>query len=309
MQDTSWSSSSFVEFPCACGRGHCCSLDTGIERLYPSDPIAEQSVKCEMPVSSSAGELGIRCERIWKSFGEVVALDGIDLRMPNGLVHSLLGPNGSGKSTLMKVAIGLLKPDSGRALVNGIDPRIDPISVRKIVGYMPEEVVAYDSLNPAEYLSFIASLYEMPRESLEVRSRALSKLLALEEYMSKPIGELSHGNRRKVLLAGSLIHDPSVLILDEPFSGLDPESAKILKEALLDYASRGKTVIISTHVLEIAEAVSKQVVIMQRGRIVAEGPVDSLRSMTGAKDLEEVFIQVTGVSGEIQDLLRALKEL
>jgi len=254
-------------------------------------------------------EAGIVYDRVSKSFGDVVALNGIDLKIPNGLVYALLGPNGSGKSTLMKLTVGMLKPDSGRISVNGIDPMVSPILVRRSVGYMPEEVVTYDSLTPSEYLSFIASLYEMSSESIQARSKALVRLLALDEYMTKPIGDLSHGNRRKVLLAASIIHDPSVLILDEPFSGLDPESAKILKETLLDYASRGKTAVISTHVLEIAEAVSKRVAIMQRGGIVAEGRLDDLRSTTGAKDLEEVFMQVTGVSNEIQELLAALKEL
>jgi len=149
----------------------------------------------------------------------------------------------------------------------------------------------------------------MPDETVQSRSKALVRLLALDEYMTKPIGELSHGNRQKVVLAASIIHDPSVLILDEPFSGLDPQSAKVLKETLLDYVSRGKTVIISTHVLELAEAISKRVAIMQRGRVIAEGPLEDLRSRTGAKDLEQAFLQVTGVSGQVQELLEVLKTL
>jgi len=149
----------------------------------------------------------------------------------------------------------------------------------------------------------------MPDETVQSRSKALVRLLALDEYMTKPIGELSHGNRQKVVLATSIIHDPSVLILDEPFSGLDPQSAKVLKETLLDYVSRGKTVIISTHVLELAEAISSRVAIMQRGRVIAEGPLEDLRSRTGAKDLEQAFLQVTGVSGEVQELLEVLKTL
>ena len=238
-----------------------------------------------------------------------MAVSGVDLRIPNGLLYALLGPNGSGKSTLMKLTVGMLKPDSGRVLVNGVDATLEPISVRRSIGYMPEEIVTYDSLTPAEYLSFIASLYEMPDETVQSRSKALVRLLALDEYMTKPIGELSHGNRQKVVLAASIIHDPSVLILDEPFSGLDPQSAKVLKETLLDYVSRGKTVIISTHVLELAEAISKRVAIMQRGRVIAEGPLEDLRSRTGAKDLEQAFLQVTGVSGQVQELLEVLKTL
>jgi len=262
-----------------------------------------------VPTVQEGQELGIVYDRISKSFGDVVAVNAIDLRIPNGLLYALLGPNGSGKSTLMRLTVGMLKPDSGRVLVNGVDATLNPIAVRKSIGYMPEEVVTYDSLTPAEYLSFIASLYEMPSELVRSRSEALVHLLALDEYMTKPIGELSHGNRRKIVLAASIIHDPSVLVLDEPFSGLDPESAKILKETLLDYVSKGKTVMISTHVMEIAEAISKRVAIMQGGKVVAEGELEDLRSRTGAKDLEEAFLQVTGVSGEIQDLLTALKAL
>ena len=284
---------------------YCDKLESLYTQWFSTDQLAQR----EVPTVQDGQELGIVYDRISKSFGDVVAVNGVNLKIPNGLLYALLGPNGSGKSTLMKLTVGTLRPDSGRVLVNGVDAMLNPISVRKNVGYMPEEVVTYDSLTPAEYLSFIASLYEMPSESVRSRSEALVHLLALDEYMTKPIGELSHGNRRKVVLAASIIHDPSVLILDEPFSGLDPESAKVLKETLLDYVSKRKTVMISTHVMEIAEAISKRVAIMQGGKVVAEGELEDLRSRTGAKDLEEAFLQVTGVSGEIQDLLTALKAL
>ncbi len=242
-------------------------------------------------------------EGVTKRYGNVQALKGVTVEFQPSRIHALLGPNGSGKSTLMKMAIGLVKPDSGRVRVDGIDPVEDPISARKIVGYAPEEIVIYESLTPAEYLSFLGYVYTIPKDELETRLKTLIKIFKMDEHMGKLGGELSHGNRRKLLIMSALIHDPKVLILDEPFSGLDPEVARVLKELMRKYAEEGRVVIFSTHILELAEAVADEVTIMHRGEVVAKGPMEELR---GKKDLETYFLEVTGLTSELEELLKAL---
>ena len=242
-------------------------------------------------------------EGVTKRYGDVQALRGVTVEFQPGRIHALLGPNGSGKSTLMKMAIGLVKPDSGSVRVDGIDPVEDPISARKVVGYAPEEIVIYESLTPAEYLSFLGYVYDIPKEELESRLRTLIKVFKMEDHMGKLGGELSHGNRRKLLIMSALIHDPRVLILDEPFSGLDPEIARVLKELMRKYAEERRVVVFSTHILELAEAVADEVTIMHLGEVVAKGPMEELR---GKKDLETYFLEVTGLTSELEELLKAL---
>ncbi|HDM91981.1 MAG TPA: ABC transporter ATP-binding protein [Candidatus Korarchaeota archaeon] len=241
-----------------------------------------------------------------KRYGDVVAVDKVSVDFEPGVIHALLGPNGSGKSTLMKMAIGVVRPDAGEIRVDGIDPARNPVSARKIVGYAPEEIVIYESLTPAETLSFLGSVYGLPRGELEERVNLLVRLLKLEDHMNKLAGELSHGNRRKLLLVSALLHDPKVLILDEPFSGLDPEAGRVLREIMRKYASEGKIVLFSTHILELAEAVADVVTIMHMGRVVARGSPEELREELRAADLESAFLTATGLSGELKELLQVL---
>lgn len=251
----------------------------------------------------NATSIVLSYEEVRKSYGSVQALKGVSVEFQPGKIHALLGPNGSGKSTLMKMSIGLVKPDSGKVRVEGIDPVADPISARMVVGYAPEEIVIYESLTPAEYLSFLGYIYRIPREELEPRLRTLIKVFKMEDQMGKLGGELSHGNRRKLMLMAALIHDPRVLILDEPFSGLDPEVARVLKEIMRKHAYEGRAVVFSTHILELAEAVADEIAIMHLGELVAKGPIEELK---GKKDLETYFLEVTGLTSELEDLLKAL---
>ncbi len=241
-----------------------------------------------------------------KRYGHFVAVDNVSIDFEPGLIHALLGPNGAGKSTLMKMAIGVARPDAGEVRVDGVDPARDPVSARRIVGYAPEEIVVYESLTPVETLSFLGSVYRLPRDKLEENVNLLIKLFKLGEHMNKLAGELSHGNKRKLLLVSALLHDPKVLILDEPFSGLDPEAGRVLREIMRKYSSEGKTILFSTHILELAEAVADMVTIMHNGRIVARGSPEELRKELRASDLESVFMTATGLSGELKELLKAL---
>ncbi len=241
-----------------------------------------------------------------KRYGDVVALDGVTASFEPGVIHAILGPNGSGKSTLMSMAVGVVRPDEGEVRVDGVDPSRDPVAARRLVGYVPEENVLYESLTPAELISFVGSVYEIGSDDLEERTRTLVALLKLEGEMGKLCGELSHGNRRKVSIALALLHDPEVILMDEPFSGLDPEVGRVLREIMRKAAAEGKTVVFSTHVLELAEAVADEITIVHAGRVVARGAPDELKGMRDAEDLESVFLEVTGLAGEVRDLLSML---
>ncbi len=243
---------------------------------------------------------------VTKLYGEVKALDGVTVEFRSGVINALLGPNGSGKSTMMKMSVGLVRPDSGQVRVDGVDPSKDPVAARRIVGYSPEEIVLYESLTPAELFSFVGSIHGIPKETLKERVNTLIRLFRLEEYMGKLIGELSHGNRRKVSIALALLHDPRVVILDEPFSGLDPQAGKILKELLRKYANEGRTVLFSTHVLELAEAVADRITILHQGRVVGFGSPKDLKERLAAADLETAFLKATGLSEEVRELLETL---
>ncbi len=248
----------------------------------------------------------LRYEKVVKRFGQTVAVDNVTVDFSSGKLHALLGPNGSGKSTLMKMSLGVVVPDEGRIYVDSINPVKEPVRARKIIGYSPEEIILYDSLTPSEMISFYGSIYGIDRAKLVERSALLVKLFKLEEHMNKLAGELSHGNRRKLSLILALLHEPKVIILDEPFSGLDPEAGRVLKELLRKLASEGKTVIFSTHILELAEAVADEITIMHKGKIVMKGSKKELESAREKGGLEEVFMKVTGLSSELKELLDLL---
>jgi ABC-2 type transport system ATP-binding protein len=243
---------------------------------------------------------------VTKKYGEITAVDNVTVEFKSGVVNALLGPNGSGKSTMIKIAIGLIKPDSGSVSVDGVDPSRDPVSARRIIGYSPEEIVLYESLTPAELFSFVGSIYRIPKDIVKERINQLIRLFKLEEHMGKLIGELSHGNRRKVSLVLSLLHEPRVLLLDEPFSGLDPQAGRILKELMRKHARDGRTVVFSTHILEIAEAVAENIVIMSNGRVVGSGSPDELKKRLSASDMESAFLKATGLSEEVREMIRIL---
>ena len=245
-------------------------------------------------------------EDVKKAFDGKVVLNGVSFKVNQGELAVLLGPNGSGKSTLFKMALGLVKPDSGRILINGLDASQNPLEARKLVGFIPEENILYESLKVGEYLEFIASIYGVKATNDRVES--IIKLLGLNEYFDQFIGELSHGTKRKVLIASIMLREPPILILDELFTGLDPASARLVKTWLYRAAERGASILVSTHVLPVAEAVADRVIIIHKGRIVAEGKPHELKEIFGAKELEDIYLEVTGYSRELEQLTKALYE-
>ncbi len=248
----------------------------------------------------------IRFEDVWKQFGNLIVLKEVSFSVNNGEIAVLLGPNGSGKSTLFKMTLGLVKPDSGRVFVEDINVLLDPIEARRRVGYMPEDLIVYESLKINEYLEFISSIYGV-KVDVDMVEKVID-LLGLGKHLGKLIGELSHGTKRKVLLAALMLREPRVLVLDEVFSGLDPSSARIVKTWIRELVKRGAGALISTHILPIAEAIADRVLIIHQGRIVSEGKPNELKEIFRVKELEDVFLQVTGYSSEIEGIIKALYE-
>ena len=250
----------------------------------------------------------IEVEGLVKRFGSNVALKGITFSVKDGEIYGLLGPNGSGKSTTMKILAGIIPPSGGKAIVSGIDVSKDPLRVKRIVGYVPETPVLYESLTPMEFFSFVGSIREIPRAELEERVERLVRALGVGGDMNEPIGNLSFGTKQKVSIIAGLLHDPKVLILDEAINGLDPKSARIMKELLNGFKEEGKSVVFSTHVLAIAEAVCDRIGIIYNGELIAEGTPEELKSFAREESLEDVFLKLTESQEEVSSLVKALKE-
>jgi ABC-2 type transport system ATP-binding protein len=251
-------------------------------------------------------ELPVLVEDLVVRYGSKTAVAGATFSVKPGEVYGLLGPNGAGKSSVIKVLVGLVQPVSGRVRIFGRSPSDSEAKMR--IGYVPEEVVLFDSLTPREYLEFVASVRRMDSATASERFRKLAEAFGLSDYVDTPIGALSKGNRQKVALVAALIHEPPLLILDEPFTGLDVASSKVLKEILAAHVRRGGAVLMSTHVMELAEKLCTRVGIMSGGRIVSEGSVGELRELVGAVGLEEVFLKVTGQEAWVSEVVKALEE-
>jgi ABC-2 type transport system ATP-binding protein len=219
--------------------------------------------KFELPAS-------ITIERIAKSYGNVLALNGINTIIEKGEVRGLLGANGSGKSTLMKILLGLVKPDNGLVTVEGMNPMENPVAVRQLVGYVPEAPRLYEFLSGIEYLDFVADLHQITPEVKKQRIEEYLGAFGLKEQGNDLISGYSLGMKQKIAISAALIHRPKVLILDEALNGLDPRTAKIVKDTIIKLASDGVTVLFSTHVLEIAEAICQKITILDKGRVLAE---------------------------------------
>ncbi len=250
----------------------------------------------------------IEVDGLVKKFGSTVAINGISFTVHDGEIYGLLGPNGSGKSTTMKILAGILTPTSGRVTVNGIDVSEDPIGVKRITGYVPETPVLYESLTPVELFNFVGSVRGVPRDVLQERVDKLVKAFGIEGYLGEMIGSLSFGTRQKVSLITALLHDPEVLILDESMNGLDPKSARILRELLLQFKEEGKSIVFSTHVMAIAETICDRVGVIYRGEIVAEGTVEELKRFAHEESLEDVFLKLTESQEEVASIVNALRE-
>jgi ABC-2 type transport system ATP-binding protein len=269
--------------------------------MAKSDGLIDQSLE-----TTSASN--IELIDVSKSFGALKAVKELSLVVKPGEIRGLLGSNGSGKSTTMKMILGLLKPDSGRVNVCGVDVRVSPVTARRAIGYVPETPFLYEYLTAAEYLDLVGVAYEIDKPQRKARADELLKALQLDKQVNEVMSGFSQGMRQKIALISALTHKPKVLILDEPLNGLDPRSARVVKEILHRLADDGVSILFSTHVLEIADAICSKIAIINQGTIIAEGTLNEIRTMTGLKgsSLEEVFLKLTG-SEDTAAVVEALK--
>jgi len=245
-----------------------------------------------------------------KSFGDLVAVNDVSLVVREGEIYALLGPNGAGKTTTIKMIMGLLDPDSGSTKVFGVDSKENPVDVKNLVGYVPEEQQLYDSLTPRELFDFIASIRKLPEDQVTKRMKEFVKALDFEKYYDNMIVTLSLGNKQKTMLIAALLHRPKLLILDEPFSSLDVRAAKIMKDVVKIHTENGGSVLMSTHVMEVAEGLCDRVGIIDEGKLIAEGTLDELRSKSGrdGATLESIFLKLTEQEEEVAEGVSVLRE-
>ncbi len=249
----------------------------------------------------------IETRALAKNYGEILAVDHLDLTVPPGEIFGFLGPNGAGKTTTIKMLVGLLRPTRGQALIGGYDIQRQPLQAKALIGFVPDTPFLYEKLTGQEFLQFIARLYDLEPVVATRRAEELFRLFDLEERASDLIQSYSHGMRQKIALSAALLHEPRVFFLDEPTVGLDPKSARQVKDLLRHLAERGTAIFMSTHILEVAERMCDRVGIIDQGRLIACGTMDELRQAGGTGTLEDIFLQLTG-GAEVAELARYLEE-
>ena len=234
----------------------------------------------------------LEIQNLTKRYRGIAAVDGVSFRIAPGEVVGYLGPNGSGKSTTVKMITGILEPSAGHVLFEGRDIREDLPGFRAALGYVPEEAHVYTHLSGLEYLQLVGRLRGMEERLLEERATRLLELLWLRSSRHSPISSYSKGMKQRVLLAASLLHNPRLLVFDEPLSGLDVVSARLFKDLLQELAADGKAILYISHVLEVVEQVCDRVMVLSQGRLLADGPPAELQSLTNLSSLEHVFAQL-----------------
>jgi len=244
---------------------------------------------------SAVAEVAIETQGLRRTFGELVAVDGVDLAVPRGTLYGFLGPNGAGKSTTIKCLTGLLRPSGGRMRILGIDPEKDPVAVKRRVGVVPEDLALFDRLTGAETLTFVGKVHGLDRTTLQSRSKELLELMDLAAASDSLVADYSHGMRKKMALAAALLPGPHLLFLDEPFEGIDAVASRQIKDLLHAFVGRGGTVFLTSHILEIVERICSHVGVIAKGRLVAQGSLQGLRAAShGGKTLEEIFLDLVG---------------
>jgi ABC-2 type transport system ATP-binding protein len=264
---------------------------------------------CSSVKSIGSSTLAVKISGVSKRFSDVTALDNLNLEIRKGEIIGLLGPNGSGKSTLIKTVLGLVKPDSGSISVLDIPVAHDAIAVKKRVGYVPEDSTAYEFLTGLEFLDFAGDVFQMGLEEKKKRIEEFFKALSLEGREGDMISSYSEGMKKKILIISALMHKPELLLLDEPLNALDPKSARIVKNLLHQLTLQNVTTIISTHVLEIAQAICDRIAIMYEGKLLALGTVEELRQQAKMPNsgLEDIFLKLTGTE-DVQPIVEALSK-
>lgn len=238
----------------------------------------------------------IEVVKLVKRYGKFTAVDNLSFTVPRGTLYGFLGPNGAGKTTTMRMIAQILRPTSGDILIGGVPTWEKPQVIKQMIGYIPDRPYVYDKLTGAEFVRFVAALYGQEGSSVERRMNELLEVFELTPWRDELTESYSHGMRQKLIIASAFAHRPEVIVVDEPMVGLDPKSARTLKDLFREYVERGGTVLMSTHTLEIAEGMCDRIAIIQRGQLLAEGTMEELRaqSASGDESLEALFLRLTG---------------
>ncbi len=236
----------------------------------------------------------IRTERLEKRYGRFQALHPLDLHVRSGEVFGFLGPNGAGKTTTIRLLAGVLPPTAGRVWIDGVDLLAEPEEARRRIGYIPDRPYLHEKLTGREFLEFVGGIYGLDRADADRRGRALLEQYELEGFEDALIEGYSHGMKQRLVLCATLLHEPRVLVVDEPMVGLDPRGARHVKDVFRHLGAEGRTVFLSTHSLDVAEEVCDRIAIITHGRIVALGTVDELTARAAGGDMESVFLKIVG---------------
>jgi ABC-2 type transport system ATP-binding protein len=254
-------------------------------------------------------DLALATDGLRKTFGELAAVDGIDLLVPRGSFYGFLGPNGAGKSTTIKCLTGLLNPTAGSIRILDMDPAADPVSVKRKIGVVPEDLGLFDRLTGEETLAFVGQVYGLDAATLRARSRDLMDLMSLTEAARVMAADYSHGMRKKLALAAALLPAPRLLFLDEPVEGIDAVASRQIKDLLVRFVAGGGTVFLTSHILDIVERLCDHLGVIHKGKLVAQGPLAELRGGLGAgKGLEQIFLELVSAGGEDVPALNWLTE-
>jgi len=237
----------------------------------------------------------IKIENLTKKYGNLTAVKDLTLHINRGELFTFLGPNGAGKTTTIKVMTGLLRPTKGAVYINNFDVQKDYLKAKQVIGYIPDQPYVYEKLTGREFINFICDLYEIGKNHREEKMLYYFNLFDLTENIDVLVENYSHGMRQKLVFTAALIHNPEVIIIDEPMVGLDPQSARLVKNLLKNEAKNGKTVFLSTHTLSIAEELADRIGIIKEGQLIFDGTLTQLRSQTTAQgNLEDLFLKLTG---------------
>lgn len=237
--------------------------------------------------------IAIKLTGVSKKYAEKKVLNSIELEIQSGQIVGYIGQNGAGKTTTIKILVGMIKDFNGSVEVCGFDNRKDPLEVKKRIGYVPELATIYETLTPFEYLEFVGNIYQIKNSEVRSRAEKMLRILDLEREMHQPMMTFSKGMKQKVLFIAAIIHNPEVIILDEPLSGLDAHSIVLVKEILIKLAKSGKTIFYSSHLMDVVEKVCDRIIILSNGTIVADGNIKQLQQLENKISLENIFTQIT----------------